>query len=369
VSLAIHGLVLRAEHPTRRSQQPMSIVAEQFDHVVGIDTHARTHTYCVVHSRTGAVVDSATFPTSAAGCQRALAWIRRRASTTVLAAVEGTSSYGAGITAVLVEADIDVAEVRPGARSSHAHAGKSDVLDAEAAARAVLGRDYATLARPRHRGDRVALRVLPASRSLIDQQRTANRNALTALLRSVELGVDARKPLSNAQIKTIASWRTTHADTATVIARAEARRLAASVVDQTRQLLDNMNQLRAHAEQLAPGLQSTSGIGPMTASVIICAYSHRGRVRSEAAFAALAGVAPLPASSGNTTRHRLSRAGDRQLNRAFDTIVRTRMTFDPATRDYLQRRTAEGKTRREARRTLKRYVCRSVFRQLEVCMA
>lgn len=141
------------------------------------------------------------------------------------------------------------------------------------------------------------------------------------------------------------------------------------MVDQTRQLADNLNQLRTHAEQLAPGLQTTPGIGPMTASVIICAYSHRGRVRSEAAFAALAGVAPLPASSGNTTRHRLSRSGDRQLNRAFDTIVRTRMTFDPVTRDYLQRRTAEGKTRREARRTLKRYVCRSVFRQLEVCMA
>lgn len=107
----------------------------------------------------------------------------------------------------------------------------------------------------------------------------------------------------------------------------------------------------------------------MTASVIICAYSHHGRISSEAAFAALAGVAPLPASSGNTSRHRLSRSGDRQLNRAFDTIVRTRMSFDPATRDYLQRRLAEGKTRREARRVLKRYVCRSVFRQLQVCMA
>ena len=140
-------------------------------------------------------------------------------------------------------------------------------------------------------------------------------------------------------------------------------------MDQTRQLADNLNQLRVHAEQLAPGLQDYVGIGPMTASVIICAYSHRGRIRSEAAFAALAGVAPLPASSGNTTRHRLSRSGDRQLNRAFDTIVRTRMSFDPATRDYLQRRTGEGKTRREARRTLKRYVCRSIFRQLEGCMA
>ena len=96
---------------------------------------------------------------------------------------------------------------------------------------------------------------------------------------------------------------------------------------------------------------------------------HHGRISSEAAFAAFAGVAPLPASSGHTTRHRLSRSGDRQLNRAFDTIVRTRMSFDPTTRDYLQRRIGEGKTKRETRRTLKRYVCRSVFRQLQVCMA
>jgi transposase len=107
----------------------------------------------------------------------------------------------------------------------------------------------------------------------------------------------------------------------------------------------------------------------MTAAVIICAYSHCGRVNSEAAFAALAGVAPLPASSGNTTRHRLSRSGDRQLNRAFDTIVRTRMSCDLNTRAYIQRRIAEGKTKREARRVLKRYVCRSIFRQLQVCMA
>lgn len=204
----------------------MSIVVEQFDHVVGVDTHARTHTYCVVHSRTGAVVDTATFPTSTSGCQRALTWIRRRATTTLLAAVEGTSSYGAGITALLLEAGVQVAEVRPGARSSHAHAGKSDILDAEAAARAVLGREYATLARPRHSGDRVALRVLLASRSLIDQQRTANRNALTALLRSIDLDVDARKPLSNAQIKMIAAWRTNQDRPTILIARAEAKRLA-----------------------------------------------------------------------------------------------------------------------------------------------
>ncbi|RFZ35290.1 Transposase IS116/IS110/IS902 family protein [Mycobacterium marinum] len=131
------------------------------------------------------------------------------------------------------------------------------------------------------------------------------------------------------------------------------------------QLQDNHQQLRTLANHAAPGLQELPGIGPVAAAIIVCAYSQAGRIRSEAAFAALGGVAPIPASSGNTTRHRLSRAGDRQLNRAFDIIVRTRMISDPTTRTYVARRTAEGMTTRETRRCLKRYVCRSVFRHLQ----
>ena len=104
----------------------------------------------------------------------------------------------------------------------------------------------------------------------------------------------------------------------------------------------------------------------MTAAVLVCAYSHHARTTPEAAFAAPAGVAPLPASSGNTSQHRLSRSGDRQLNRAFDIIVRTQMSYHLDTGDYLQRRVAEGKTKREVRRILKRYRCRSAFRRLQV---
>jgi transposase len=349
----------------------MAIVAEMFEHVVGIDTHARSHTYCLIHTRTGAVIDTGTFPTTKAGNARAISWVVRRTQGSVLAAVEGTSSYGASITAALIEEGLDVAEIRPAARSTHAHAGKSDDLDAEAAARSVLGRDHDTLARPRQAGRRAALRVLLASRSIIDHQRTANRNALTALLRSADLGVDARKPLTDAQIRTIAAWRIGRADgpmTASALIRREARRLALAVSEQTKLLQDNHRQLQHLAEELAPGLQDQPGIGPVTAAIITCAYSHHGRVRSEAAFAALGGIAPLPASSGNTNRHRLSRSGDRQLNRAFDIIVRTRMSYDPTTRDYVARRRSEGKTNREIRRCLKRYVCRAIFRELQTCV-
>jgi transposase len=349
----------------------MALVAETVDHVVGIDTHARTHTYCIVHARTGAVVDTATFPASPAGHARAISWIFRRISGTVLAAVEGTSSYGAGIAAALRNHGVDIAEVRPAARSTHAHAGKSDDLDAEAAARSVLGRDHETLARPRQSGLRAALRVLLASRSIIERQRTANRNALTALVRCVDLDVDARRPLTDYQVRSISAWRVNGAGKSAdgiEVARREARRLARVVLEQTDLLKDNHRQLQHLTEELAPGLQDVTGVGPMTGAILVCAYSHRGRVRSEAAFATLGGVAPLPASSGNTSRHRLSRSGDRQLNRAFDTIVRTRMSFDPATREYVARRRTEGRSNREIRRSLKRYVCRSLFRHLQAAM-
>jgi transposase len=350
----------------------MAIVAETVDYVVGIDTHARTHTYCILHARTGAVVDTATFPASQAGHVRAITWISRRGPGRVLAAVEGTSSYGAGIAAALRVNGTDIAEVRPAARSTHAHAGKSDDLDAEAAARSVLGREYETLARPRQSGLRASLRVLLASRSILERQRTANRNALIALVRCIDLGIDARRPLTDHQVRSIAAWRTNSVERTAdgiVIARREARRLARAVLEQTETLKDNHRQLQQLTEELAPGLQDIAGVGPMTGAILVCSYSHRGRIRSEAAFAMLGGVAPLPASSGNTSRHRLSRSGGRQLNRAFDTIVRTRMSFDPATRDYVARRRAEGRSNREIRRGLKRYVCRAMFRHLQATIS
>lgn len=275
----------------------MAIIADTYDHIVGVDTHARTHTYCVVSTKTGAVIDTATFPASPAGINRALTWVTRRAPGTVFAAVEGTSSYGSTLTAALAAQGVPIGEVRPQPRSAHAHAhaGKSDPLDAEAAARSVLGKECSRVPHPRGAGDRAALRVLLSARSLIDQQRTANRNALTALLRTVDLGVDARSPLTDKQIAIIESWRNSRCtNKVDLIARAEAKRLATVVNEQTRQLRHNHAQLAEHAQRLAPGLQQTPGVGPVTAAILICAYSHHGRVRSEAAFAALGESRPCP---------------------------------------------------------------------------
>ena len=118
-------------------------------------------------------------------------------------------------------------------------------------------------------------------------------------------------------------------------------------------------------EHEGPALLAEPGIGPITAAAILNAWSHAGRIRSEAAFAMLAGVAPIPASSGQTVRHRLNRAGDRQLNRALHTIVLSRMVHHPETRAYAARRAAEGKTSREIKRCLKRHLARRIFGLLE----
>ena len=124
-------------------------------------------------------------------------------------------------------------------------------------------------------------------------------------------------------------------------------------------------EILAHVRLLAPQLLDEPGIGPIVAAQLIVAWSHRGRVRSEAAFARLAGVAPVPASSGQTKRQRLSRGGDRQLNRALHTVVLHRRQHDPTTKEYIARRIAEGKSRREATRLLKRYLARHLYRVMQ----
>ncbi len=156
------------------------------------------------------------------------------------------------------------------------------------------------------------------------------------------------------------SSRTPDELTATLVLRTLARRIQAATEEAT----ELQTEILAHVRALAPTLLDEPGVGPIVAAQLIVSWSHKGRVRSEAAFARLAGVAPIPASSGQTTRQRLSRGGDRQLNRALHTVILHRRLHDPATKDYIERRIAEGKTSRDAVRLLKRYLTRHLYRVL-----
>jgi transposase len=198
-------------------------------------------------------------------------------------------------------------------------------------------------------------------------EKTAKTNRLIALLRGGE-DTDrdlVRDPLTIATLTRITRRRGRCTDTAEhAVRRTEARRLALAVRELDHALRTNKRELAELVDQLAPGLTGRTGIGPVSAAQAIVSFSHRGRCRHEAAFARLGGVAPLPASSGRTTRHRLNRGGDRALNRALHDIAKTRMIHCPTTRAYVARRRAQGLSDREIRRCLKRYIARKLYRTL-----
>jgi transposase len=245
--------------------------------------------------------------------------------------------------------------------------GKSDPIDAHLAVLAALRLDANRLPVPRADGDREALRILLAGRQEITVTRTAQANRLRALLLA---GDDtdrraARKTLTKTALAVLAGRELpAQASREHAVRQAEVARLALALVQARQQLTDNRVQLLAIVNDLAPGLTSRFGVGPVSAAQAIVSFSHPGRCRHEAAFAALGGTSPIPASSGQTIRHRLNRGGDRALNRAIHAIALTRMRSCPRTRAYVARRIAEGKTPREIRRCLKRYIARELYRQL-----
>jgi transposase len=343
------------------------IVSEQYTRLVGVDTHAATHTLAVVDTATGAGLCRESFPTTQAGLNRAVAWADRRVGgQAALFVVEGVGSYGAGMARTLVELGRTVVEPAAMPKNLYRGRGKSDLLDADRIARSVAGSDVSELRRPREDGGlRTAMQILVVARDEMTRERTRSINALTALMRTFDLGVDARHPLTAGQIGMVRRWRTRAGDqVATATARGEAVRLATRIDQLGADLVDNRRQLTSLVQAQAPQLLGLTGIGEVVAATVLVAWSHPGRVRSEAALASLAGTCPIPASSGNTTRHRLNRGGDRQLNKAIHTIALVRMRVDDATKAYVARRTAEGRTKKEIIRSLKRYITRQLFRAL-----
>jgi transposase len=342
------------------------MLADELDYMIGVDTHRDEHVVAVLIAPAGAVLAGKAVRANGRGYRETLRFADRYAAGRRAWAIEGTGSYGAGLARYLAEHGETVLEVSRTPRAERRLRGKDDALDAARTARAALASD--TLALPRAGQRREALRLLlVARRSAVDVRREALgqlRGAIVTApdrLRAELRGLPAGKLLE--RCSRLRRSRSTGADelATRLVLRTLARRIEAA----TREADQLERELLGHVRALAPTLLDEPGIGPIVAAQLLVAWSHRGRLRSEACFARLAGVAPVPASSGQTTRHRLSRGGDRQLNRALHTIVLHRRQHDPATRDYIARRLAEGKSRREATRLLKRYLARHLYRLLQ----
>jgi transposase len=343
----------------------MSMLADVVDVVIGVDTHKHTHTAAVVMAGTGAAVAEQTVPTDGTGYAALVALADRHRGVRVWA-VEGTGGYGAGLTRFLTARGEQVIEVDRPHRPARRSGAKSDPIDAVRAARDALARTQ--VGQPRAGGDRAALALrLTARRSAVDAATDATCQ-LHALITAAPEPLRAQlRHHSTRQLVTVCAHLepVAGADPHTVTTIDVARHLAQRILTVRAEARHHEHAITAIVRTWRPDLLEEFGVGPIVAAVVLCAWSHPGRCRNDAAFAALAGVAPLPASSGQTVRYRLNRGGDRQLNRALHIITIHRMRHDPVTRAYTQRRQTEGKTDREIRRCLKRYIARQLYHQLE----
>jgi transposase len=356
----------QADQPDRPGHPFGTVDSAVVEVTAGVDTHRDTHTAAALDGQ-GRLLGHRQFPASAAGYAALLVWLRSFGRL-MLVGVEGTGSYGAELALALQQAGVAVVEVDRPDRATRRRDGKSDPVDAEAAARGALAGRADGL--PKRRGGPVqalaALRV--ARRSAVDQRADVQRQIKSLIVTAPEALRAQLRPLSDAQlIRHCATRRpdpTRAADpqTATVLAL---RSLAcrhqqlSTEIDQLDKLITPL------VQRINPTLYALFGVGTDTAGqLLVTAGNNPERLRSEAAFAMLCGAAPLPASSGRTNRHRLNRGGDRQANAALYRIVLTRLRHDPRTRAYAERRTAEGLSKKEIIRCLKRYVAREVYRIL-----
>jgi transposase len=330
----------------------------------GVDTHLDNHVIAALDSL-GGLLGVESFTADATGYRAAFGWLRSLGEV-VLVGVEGTGSYGAGLTRFLLEHDVEVVEVDRPNRQVRRRQGKSDPVDAVAAARAALSGD--ANGQPKTRDGAVeAIRVLRIARCSARKDRTEAINQMRSIistapeeLRAELRGLPFAKLIARAAGFRPGSARDARSGTKLAL-RVLARRVLA--LQDELQLLDA--ELRPLVAATAPGLVARRGVGTDTAgAILVAAGDNPDRLRTEASFAKLCGVAPLDASSGKQSRHRLNRGGDRQANAALWRIVMVRLASDPATKDYLERRTKDGQTKKEAIRCLKRYIARELYQAL-----
>lgn len=331
--------------------------------VGGVDSHEDTIHVAVITSLGARVADS-DFPTTAAGYRRAVAWLIEHGPLQAVG-IEGTSSYGVGISTAVRQAGIRVVEVNRTRPAERRKQGKTDRLDAYRAARSVLSGEATT--DPKHASIEPLRALTVARRSAVKAQQAAWRQVQALLVNAPAALRDHYRDVPPAElVGALASSRpdrkrnTDDRDLVHAL-RSLARRYQAL----GEEIRDLEQRMRARATAANPALMALNGVGPVVgAQLLITAGDNPDRLRSSASFAALCGTAPIPVSSGRTDRHRLSRGGDRQANAALHHIVKVRLSHDPTTQAYREAHLAKGWTNAAVFRALKRAVARQVFQAL-----
>jgi transposase len=330
----------------------------------GVDTHLDVHVAAALN-QLGALLETKSFPATAAGYRQLLAWLRRFGDVEVIG-IEGTGSYGAGLTRHLLAEGVAVVEVDRPNRQNRRRRGKSDTIDAISAARAAQSGDASGAAKTRN-GNVECMRVL----RLVKQSARRNKTVALNQMRSIvatgpeELRPQFRDVTAHQLVQRAAALRPGDRRDVVGATKIALRQLARRVQGFDAEIAEINDLLDPLVADTAPELLTCTGVGTDVASaLLVAAGDNPERLRSERTFAHLCGVSPLDASSGKQERHRLNRSGDRQANAALWRIVMTRIVYDPRTKAYIERRMKEGRTKKEAMRCLKRYVAREVYAHL-----
>ncbi|EIZ79216.1 transposase [Novosphingobium sp. Rr 2-17] len=333
--------------------------------VIGVDTHKDAHVAVAINGL-GARLVTASFPVTTQGYRQLADWAASHGAVHTIG-IEGTGSYGAGLTRSLAAMGVHVIEVGRVNRQLRRRHGKTDTVDAESAARSVLAGD--AQGQPKTGDGAVEMiRHLKIARDTALKARTQPMVTLKTLLvnapqalRERFIGITGKMTL----IRGLAALRPGTPVSTTASAKMALRALVNRWLMLDAEIKEHESVLEDLVRAQAPALMEAPGISTGTiADMLVVLGDNPQRIRSEAAFAKLCGVCPVPASSGKTSRHRLNRGGNRRANAALYRVALVRMRHHPPTREYIQRRTAEGKSPREIRRCLKRYIAREIYRHL-----
>lgn len=332
----------------------------------GVDTHQQVHVAAVI-DEVGTLLGTRSFATTTLGLRSLQRWLARHGRV-VAVGVEGTGSYGLGLQRVLQEAGVQVVEVNRPNRQLRRAKGKTDPVDAEAAARAVLA-GHAQVVPKTHDGVVESIRVLLVAYNSTIQalQRTDGR--LGSLLVTAPEVLRVQFAHLNADQRGLRAARLHSGDNADplIATKTAMRVLGRQRVQLAADAKDLRTQLDTLTSQANPALRQVHGVGPVVAATLLTAAGDNPqRLRSEAAFAALCGASPIPACSGKTTRHRLNPGGHRQANSALHRIAVVRKAHHhQPTLDYIARRRSQGKNDKEIMRCLKRFIAREIYRHLQ----